>query len=332
MERNYEHENACEHYLLGELSEQEQEQLEEAYFTDDVLFERFLAVKDDLIDAYARGDLDGEKRERFEHHFLASQPRQQRVEEARGFIRAVTAHSSKASTVSTAAVAPVSDIRWRRFISETSMLRPWVWQGALAVLLLVALASVWLLAKRLQGERAEVVPPVGENRRDLAGNKPAVLNGSVSPTKPTATSTPDHTSPTKPANKKSAQPVPVVLASLVLSPFSPRDATGSNSLVLRPDTTAVGLRLDFKGDGYRRYHVSLRTLDGEQVLYRNALKARSSGQGQSVTLTFDPLILRRQDYIITLSGLTADGKLEAIGDYYFRVERSAPQSTIPHRR
>ena len=59
MEQIHDYEEVCARYLLGELSEQEQAELEEGYFADDALFERFRAVKDDLIDAYARGDLAG---------------------------------------------------------------------------------------------------------------------------------------------------------------------------------------------------------------------------------------------------------------------------------
>jgi hypothetical protein len=43
LEQQLAFEETCERYLLGELSEAEREQFEEAYFADDALFERFLA-------------------------------------------------------------------------------------------------------------------------------------------------------------------------------------------------------------------------------------------------------------------------------------------------
>jgi hypothetical protein len=69
-------------------------------------------------------------------------------------------------------------------------------------------------------------------------------------------------------------------------------------------------------------------VEGEQVLHRRALKTRAEGAERSVTLTLDPSVLRRQDYIATLSGLTTEGKLETIGDYYFRIERSTAKTTL----
>jgi hypothetical protein len=107
-------------------------------------------------------------------------------------------------------------------------------------------------------------------------------------------------------------------------PFASRDGNSFNSLQLTPNTRTVRLRLAFKQDGYRRYEVVLGTVEGDRVLQRRGLKARSDNGGKSVTLTLDPIVFRRQDYIATLHGLTADGRLETIGDYYFRVERSTP--------
>jgi hypothetical protein len=84
----------------------------------------------------------------------------------------------------------------------------------------------------------------------------------------------------------------------------------------------VRLHLALKGeDGYRRYDVVVRTIDGRQIFSRRGLKATSGTTGHNVTITVAPSIFSHQDYIITLSGLTTHGKIETISDYYFRVER-----------
>ena len=57
--------------LLGEaLPESEQAEIEERYFTDDVYFDRLLALEDDLIDSHIRGTLSESETIRFERHFL----------------------------------------------------------------------------------------------------------------------------------------------------------------------------------------------------------------------------------------------------------------------
>ena len=326
MEHIHDYEDICARYLLGELSEPEQAQFEDSYFADDLLFERFLAVKEDLIDAYARGDLGGPKRERFERHFLSSEPRRQRVEEARVFIRALTAASTDAATVNrTRALAPATPTSGWRSIPKLFASLPLAWQGALVALLVVAVAGSLLLVRQFQSRLAERERLQNEvaTRKQEEERRPAVappVNSNALPANPHPSPAPEETP--KPAEKPIRQ-----VASLYLTAFSARDATPSNSLTLRPDTMAVRLRLSFKGEGYARYDVTLRTLDGKQLLSRRGLKAGSSASGKSVTLTLNPAILQQQDYIVTVSGLTDDGRVEAINDYYFHVERGAPQAT-----
>ena len=330
MEQNYDHENTCERYLLGELSEQEQTQLEEEYFANDALFERFLAVKDDLIDAYARGELAADKRRRFEKHFLASRPRQERVEEAKGFIRAVSAHPTVAAQDHDVVTAPTQNMWWQQLLSFTT-LRPLVWRGALVAILVIAVGGSWVLVRRFQDQRFQREQPQNQEAADRRREeeRKAAMTSSVAGVeltrKPTVTPSPDSTPHPKSANKQPLLPMPAQVASLFLTPFSPRDATASNSLLLHPQTRTVRLQLAFTGDEYRRYDAVLRTLDGKQVFSRRGLRVTPGTTGRSVTIALQPAMFDRQDYIITLHGLTADDKLEAIGDYYFRVERTASQ-------
>jgi hypothetical protein len=347
VELNHDYENACELYLLGELSEEEREELEEAYFTDDGRFERFLAVKDDLIDAYARDNLTREKRERFEQHFLASEPRSQHVDEAKEFIRAVSASSLNAAIVNVTADASREspEASWWRSTANLFAFHPFVLRGAAAALLLVSLAGLWLLVRQFQPHRVEgdrpqheeaarrqqegkggqtVAPPANENSTDLARNNATNLGNNSPAANLNNAPAPERAAQSQSANQRSPMPLPAQIASLSLMPFASRDGNSSNSLQLSPDTRLVRLHLAFKEDSHRRYDVVLGTLEGDRVLQRRGLKARSDDGGKSVTLTLDPIVFRRQDYIATLHGLTADGRLETIGDYYFRVERSTP--------
>ena len=66
-------------YLLGELPEEQQAELEQRYFADDELFERLMAVEDELINRYARNESSDEERQRIEAYFLVSQPRRKRL-------------------------------------------------------------------------------------------------------------------------------------------------------------------------------------------------------------------------------------------------------------
>ncbi len=66
-------------YLLGATSESETERLDEMSLTDDDFAERLRNAENDLVDAYARGELSGEDREKFINHYLASPRRRDKV-------------------------------------------------------------------------------------------------------------------------------------------------------------------------------------------------------------------------------------------------------------
>src|SRR5437764_14981265 len=70
-------------YLLGQLSEQEQAELEARYLADDACFDELLATEDGLRDAYARGELSGRDREAFEQRLLATPQQRQKQDFAR---------------------------------------------------------------------------------------------------------------------------------------------------------------------------------------------------------------------------------------------------------
>ncbi|MDQ3710601.1 MAG: hypothetical protein M3388_00035, partial [Acidobacteriota bacterium] len=132
--------------------------------------------------------------------------------------------------------------------------------------------------------------------------------------------------PKSPAERK-PQISPAQIASVILLPVASRDINEANTLRLNSDTRAVRLRLAFKNDDYRNYSATLTTVAGASVWQQKMLKADTGGANKSVTLRFAPALLNQQDYIVTLTGQTAAGQTETIGEYYFRVERNPTQNT-----
>ena len=67
-------------YLLGELPEDQQVEIEDRAFADKDYLAGITAVENDLIDEYVRGELSAADRQRFEARFLRSAERRKRVE------------------------------------------------------------------------------------------------------------------------------------------------------------------------------------------------------------------------------------------------------------
>jgi hypothetical protein len=69
----------------------EREHIELEYFENEDAFEEMLTAEDDLIDAYASGELTGDERRKFEQRFVTSLRGRDRVHFARAFADTVSA-------------------------------------------------------------------------------------------------------------------------------------------------------------------------------------------------------------------------------------------------
>jgi hypothetical protein len=320
LEQQLAFEETCERYLLGELSEAEQTQFEEAYFADDSLFERYLAVKDELLDAYARGELTKEKRARFEQYFPATAPRRQQIDEAKHLIGAATAAARKTSLTSGEPQTVSRDARssWRESLAGLFGSRPLGWQFALVLLLLLAAGGVWTLIRYRQRQASELASSEKTKPQPPLTSSPPVVAGNNTPSPfPTSTSVTPRPTPKVP-DIPTPQFPSTQIASITLLPLATRDINEENTLVLDPGTRIVRLRLVFRKNNYRSYSAKLTTLDDQLVWQTRGLKADS---GKSVTLQLAPGLFQRQDYLLTLNGRTAGGQLETIATYFFHVVR-----------
>ena len=311
-------------YLLGDLPEAERARFEEDYFTDDELFENYLAAKDELIDAYARGDLPANQRQQFEEHFLSTNPRRERLKEMKELLAFATAASASEGK---ALERQRGVSRWSFLFSGLRVPSPALGFAMGVVLLIAALSAVWILINRSQSGSAP-----------RAGITPAVVPTEIPTPSPLPTSSPGVAVP-KPLDKGTEslpgpppsqypsspdKPAPAAthVASLFLTPLLTRDAGPSNTLEIGPDTSEARLHLSFNASGYRTYSASVQTIGGELVWRAAPLRARQSGASQSVVVNIPVRVFRKKDYIITLSGRTAEGPAKEINDYFFTIQRT----------
>jgi hypothetical protein len=125
-------------YLLGALSPEAQEPIDQEVVEDPAAHEEMLAAQDDLIHAYLAGSLSAEDRERFESHFLASRRRRERVDFIRSLLTAVARENASARQ---APGAP----RSRRLTTALP------WAAAVAIGLA---GGAWSVVERQRADRA----------------------------------------------------------------------------------------------------------------------------------------------------------------------------------
>jgi hypothetical protein len=111
---------------------------------------------------------------------------------------------------------------------------------------------------------------------------------------------------------------PAVL-SFLLPPAPVRGEKSPPSLKLPRLTGRIRFLMELNGDGYAGYQVRCQTVEGREILRRQADKVRL-GKGQKfAALTIQAEKLTKGDYILILIGETTDGRGEEIDRYFFRV-------------
>src|SRR5215213_10103739 len=129
-------------YLLGHLSDEEQQEIEKRLMIEDDLFEELEISKGEVIEDYVSGELPEDERQWFEHHYLSSPEGRQR----HTFTLAL-------NCLKDPAVAPQRLTLFERF---GDFLQKWRWGIAIAVpaVLVVALAIGLQLSRRSQTSAA----------------------------------------------------------------------------------------------------------------------------------------------------------------------------------
>jgi anti-sigma factor RsiW len=269
-------------YLLGQLPEEEQAELERRYLADDTLFEELLAVEDDLRDAYVRGELSRPDREAFEEKLLTA-PRQQQEQE---FARTLCRYLGKTAT----RVGPLAQLvaKWRSLLRALGALPRMVLVPALSVTILVLMMAGWWLGRR--------------------SVRPLQL-----PTVPSQTA-----SSNAPGTAGEQEPEARTMA-VVLSRGLVRDnEQESKPLVIPPEVSQVRLEARVEVD-YPRYEAVLQTAESKRIWSKGDLEAQAFPAGKRILLYLSSTLLPPGDYILTVRGLPTVGSPETVAEYAFRI-------------
>jgi hypothetical protein len=305
-------------YLLGSLREEEAERLDELSIADDAFAWHLSAVENDLVDAYVRGELSGDELAQFKKSYLSSPNRLQRVEFA-GALRSFDARTATAADqAATARTMPSS--KPEEELSKS--LSPWRWfsvprlalhwgfaGGALAMMLaagylLLESARLRKQTTEAQGSRAALDQREQELRRQL--NDQRAANAGM-------------------ANEldkiRQSQPKLGQLSTLAALLLPPTRGVGRIPTVsIPPGTGLVVLLLTLETDDFPAYRVGLKEPATNQIVWHSAnLEAATSGGNKTVSISFPPRLLKQQNYVLELSGVSRNGRAEFISGYPIRI-------------
>lgn len=344
-------------YILGELSEQEQEAAEKEYFADDDYFAQLLFAEDALIDRYLRGELNERERAQFTKVFL-SDPRKRRRVEA---YRSLTDPTLAARWLASEAVQPApSQARtsWRE--SLWSFLRgdKKFLVAAVALFVVVILGGLWMYLRPDARSGANVQqattnqPQSQENRPDApsqvahtsnsddgadALNKAAdeVNKADTSNTSPTQNSNQPASNvqrqshpPHRETTRRRHEPTPL-FATITLIPGTSLRGGASRSFPVQTGVERINFELGLMEHELKSYRAVLKRMDGGGTIQEwRGLKARPRAGNMIVTASLPASQITNGLYELTLYGVAA-GSDEEVENYQFRISKAAEPPPSP---
>jgi hypothetical protein len=278
-------------FLLGDLSEEERERVEELCMVHGDYRERVLIVEGELIEDYLEDSLSEHEGRRFAERFLSSPAHRRKVQVLRAAKRyaavEVASHSPPEAEES-----PPRRRAWRQLLEGLVPRAPYVYGAAAVLIIAVVLGGLWATRDWRTG-----APPTPEEAQRLAVERELAE-----------------------LNRRGPAPPGAQVFSLALPPVSVRSAEPSSKVLLRDGAAHVELRLLPAADEYPLYRATLRKVGGANVYAIPELHAESTPDGRAIPVRIRTGLLTRGLYQLTLEGVTADGRLEGAGEYTFQAQ------------
>jgi hypothetical protein len=294
-------------YLLGTLSEEERERIEERYFSDDAQFEEVEIAEEELLDRYVRGELSASDAAQFEVRVARSTRLQERVEFAKLFAQRLRTAGADGATSS-------RKTWWQRLFGFTDAGRGPQLALAFSTLLALVAATVmlvgWMQLRSESRQLAAQQAALDQRQRELdkqAADLKAQIDQFARQGYPISTETPLPQVPQESAPQ---------VVFLTLAPGATRSVSGTSQIRILPGTSEVQLTLNLRASEYSSYRATINSTDHRSVFSKSDLKSQTTSTGDVLMLRVPAQNLPQGDYYLTLHGEPAN---ERVDDYAFRV-------------
>lgn len=351
MKQETYNDEAIKRYLLGALPEAEAEALDELSFTDDRFADALLAKEKHLVDAFVNGELSGTELERFKSYYLVTPLRREKVKLAQAIH-----HFAEANSVVHVAGVDVQQAAKRNgsswFPPSGTFTVPRLaiqWGAAFAVLVTLivggwfAFENTGLRQQISQTPAVQDAPTQAEQRlqKGVEGQRDATSNTKqeLAPAREERERLPQEPEHQKvqaqqqtserpsglEQSRSQRQPRPaspggVNLATFILTPQLRTSAEQLPTVSIPARTAQVAMRLQLDPNDYKAYRVALFDQSGAQIVWRsNNLRASIAGDDKILNIRFPAGLLKRQKYMLRVSGISANTASEIVGDYPFLV-------------
>jgi hypothetical protein len=312
-------------YLLGLLPEGDTNHLDELSVADDEFAMRLSLVENDLVDAYVRDEVSEEIRERFRTFYLSSAKRREKVRFAAHFF-GLEGKTTRAGARMLAAAADAGG--QRGFPAKGS----WFSRFFVPNLGFAAATAMVIVTSGLLVDNIGLHHQMKQDQADRAAlqQREQALQATLDEQHTAHAETVKQLDQVREAlsllekhpaanRLETGMPSPFSIASFVLSPQM-RGSAQMPLLSLPRGTSRIDFHLELESDDFPEYRVALRDPVTGRILWRSGtLKAQTGGQSSTVSIVLPAKLLKRQNYMLELTGGRGNGDKEVLGSYVFRV-------------
>lgn len=279
-------------YLLGLLPQAESERLDELSVTSDDFAAELDAAENELVDAYARGELPAEFAAPFESVYSSSERRRQKRMLAEAFNSYFETTRRAFRNVGAANESETPKRSWFSWAKPQ-----WAFAAATALLLVSGYLGVANQSLRRRLDQSEVA----RAQLEKEGAQPEPAKGATAPNSLSGGLT-DH----------------LRVASFVLLP--PLRGSGPLARVVVPaDSDLIVLKLELEPTEFPTYRVTLEDVANRNVIWKSDdLKPVPEHDRQAVSFALKPSLLESKNYILELSGVRKNGQAELVSAYPFK--------------
>jgi hypothetical protein len=322
---------ALTQYLLGALTEEKTERLDELSIADDEVAARLQVIENDLVDAYVGGKLSGQDLADFESFYLTSPNRRQKVSFARTLLvlgdragSALPAQPKKSPVPETSWTSGDASERVRRFRFFVAPRLALQWGFAAATLVLLVVGA-YLTVENLrlrnqmaqtQAERGALEQRERELRQELAAQRSsdAETEKELARVRDRLAELEQVASDEQRGNSNKRD---LKVIAFNLAPQT-RGIGQIPTIAVPAGTDYVALTLQLETEAFTAFRAVLKNPATGQIVWQSG-NLRSSGKDRTLRIRLPASLLNSQNYLVELSGVSSGGVAEIVSSYSFRV-------------
>jgi hypothetical protein len=294
-------------YLLGAVSDEEAERLDELSVADDEIAWRLRALESDLVDAFVRGELTDAIADQVRRAYVESPHRKRKVEFATLLLAYEKADGRTVSTINPAAPGLTTVDSTRVRSTPRSLFH---WAPVAAALVAAIVAGSFLVENqrlrqqiaRAQAEHATLEQTSSDLRAQLERERST--SARIRDEQPHRSAAPSAQEPIGP---------------FVLLPM--RRGTGDlTTVTVSRGAERILFQLRLESDDSPGYQATLRDSANGRVVWRSGrVDASSNGSVRFVTVLMPAAVVKPQAYTFELTGRSAPAPAAFVTSYAFRV-------------